>query len=73
MALPAILDGVTRRDWMQFGALSAMWGASYLFIKVALEDVLPAMVVFARTALAALVLVPFAARSEALAGLLGRL
>lgn len=73
MALPAILDGVTRRDWMQFGALSAMWGASYLFIKVALEDVSPGMVVFARTALAALVLVPFAARSEALAGLRGRL
>ena len=46
-----------------------MWGASYLFIKVALEDVSPAMVVFARTALASLVLLPFALRADALSGL----
>lgn len=64
---------MNRRDWIQFGALSALWGASYLFIKVALEDVSPAMVVFARTALAALVLLPFALRSRALAGLRERL
>lgn len=62
-----------RRDWIQFGALAAMWGASYLFIKVALEDVSPAMVVFVRTGLAALVLLPFALGSNALAGLRGRL
>lgn len=64
---------MNRRDWIQFGVLASMWGASYLFIKVALEDVSPAMVVFARTALAALVLVPFALRSNALEGLDGRL
>jgi drug/metabolite transporter (DMT)-like permease len=52
---------VTRRDWIRFSALSALWGASYLFIKVALEDDLaPAVIVFARTALATLVLLPFA-------------
>ena len=50
-------------------ALAALWGASYLFIKVALEDDLaPPFVVFARTALAALVLLPLAARLGALAG-----
>jgi drug/metabolite transporter (DMT)-like permease len=64
---------VKRRDWIQFGVLSALWGASYLFIKVALEDVSPAVVVFARTALAALVLLPFALRSRAFAGLRQRL
>ncbi len=64
---------MTRRDWIQFSLLSALWGASYLFIKVALEDVSPAMVVFARTALAALVLLPFALRAGAFAGLRGRL
>ena len=58
-----------RRDWIQFSALAAMWGASYLFIKVALEDVSPGMVVFVRTALAALVLLPFALRAGALSGL----
>ena len=51
---PAAIFGVrmTRRSWIQFFALAALWGASYLFIKVALEDVSPAMVVFVRTALA---------------------
>src|SRR5680860_64675 len=60
---------MTRRSWIQFFLLAAMWGASYLFIKVALEDVSPAMVVFARTALASLVLLPFALRADALSGL----
>ena len=55
---------MSRPDWIRFSLLSAVWGASYLFIKVALEDDLsPAMVVFARTALAALVLLPFALRA----------
>jgi len=60
---------MTRRAWIQFVLLSAMWGASYLFIKVALEDVSPAMVVFARTALASLVLLPFALQAGALGDL----
>ena len=63
---------MTRRSWIQFFALAALWGASYLFIKVALEDISPAMVVFARTALASLVLLPFALRSRALDALRGR-
>lgn len=50
-----------------FGVLAATWGASYLFIKVAIEDVFsPAQVVFVRTALAAAVLLPLAARRGAL-------
>ena len=58
---------MTRRDWIRFSILTALWGASYLFIKVALEDDLsPALIVFVRTALAALVLLPFAVRAGAL-------
>ncbi|CAN5577589.1 EamA family transporter [soil metagenome] len=60
---------MTRRSWIQFLFLSALWGASYLFIELALEDVSPPVVVFARTALAALVLLPLALRGGALAGL----
>ena len=57
-----------------FGLLSAFWGASYLFIKVALEDNLgPGFIVFVRTALAAVVLLPVAANLGALEGLGGRL
>src|SRR5947199_4373970 len=47
--------------------LAALWGASYLFIKVALDDLSPAALVFARTALGALVLVPVALRRGAFA------
>jgi drug/metabolite transporter (DMT)-like permease len=63
MELPAILTTrMPRRALIEFSLLAAFWGASYLFIKVALEDgVEPAAIVFARTALAALVLLPLAA------------
>jgi drug/metabolite transporter (DMT)-like permease len=65
---------VTRRAWILFALLSAAWGASYLFIKVGLDDgVPPATIVFARTALAALVVLPIASRMGALAPLRGRL
>jgi drug/metabolite transporter (DMT)-like permease len=65
---------VTRRAWIQFGFLAAFWGASYLFIKVALEDDFGAApIVFIRTALAALVLLPLAARTGALSGLRGQI
>jgi drug/metabolite transporter (DMT)-like permease len=57
-----------------FLSLAAVWGASYLFIKVGLEDDLsPPFIVFARTALAALVLLPLAAHLGALAGVRERL
>ena len=49
-----------RRNWILLLALAALWGASYLFIKIGLDDLSPAGIVFTRTALAALVLLPFA-------------
>ncbi len=65
---------MTRRAWALFFLLAAFWGASYLFIKVALEDgVPPAAIVFIRLTLAALVLLPLAVHTGALAGLRGRL
>ena len=52
--------------------MAAFWGASYLFIKVALEDVFsPPMIVFVRTALAALVLAPLAWRTGRVGALRG--
>jgi drug/metabolite transporter (DMT)-like permease len=64
---------MTRRSWLLMGLLAALWGASYLFIKVALDDGLePVFIVFARIALGALVLVPIALRADALAALRGR-
>ena len=51
------------------GFLAALWGASYMFIKVGLRDLSPAMVVFSRTLLAAMLLVPWALAKGAFAGL----
>ena len=52
--------------------LAATWGASYLFIKVGLRDFSAPFLVFARTALAALVLLPVARRRGTLGDLRGR-
>src|SRR5919198_6602659 len=62
-----------RRAWILFALLSAVWGASYMFIKLGLEDGLSApAIVFWRTALAAGVLLPVALRLDALRGLRSR-
>jgi drug/metabolite transporter (DMT)-like permease len=60
---------VDRRSWTLLGVLASVWGASYLFIKIGLEDFSPAMVVFLRTFLAALVLAPLALHRGAMRGL----
>ena len=64
---------MSRRSVVLLLTLSALWGASYLFIKVALEDVFSAWaIVSIRTALAALVLVPLSVRMRVLGSLRGR-
>jgi drug/metabolite transporter (DMT)-like permease len=52
---------MTRRGWTLFAAMSVIWGMPYLFIKIAVADVEPAVVVFGRTALAGVVLLAVAA------------
>jgi drug/metabolite transporter (DMT)-like permease len=51
---------VTRRGLILFVALGIAWGIPYLFIKVAVSELDPAMVVLARSALAAILLMPLA-------------
>ncbi len=53
------------------GAAAALWGASYLFIKVALDDISEGGIVCLRTALGAAVLLVLGRRSGALATLRG--
>jgi drug/metabolite transporter (DMT)-like permease len=63
---------VTPRAWTLFAASSVIWGVPYLFIKVAVDaDVPPAFVAWSRVALAAVLLLPLAARRGALRGLRG--
>ncbi len=52
---------MTRSYWPLLGTLAAVWGASYLFIKVAVEDIEPAAMMFFRLAVAALLLLPVVA------------
>ena len=59
--------GVTRRGWLLFAAMCLLWGIPYLLIKVAVAEVSVPVLVFARTAIGALVLAPLAARPGAVA------
>jgi len=52
---------MSRRGWFLFVSMCVIWGLPYLFIRVAVEHMSPATLVFLRTALAAVVLVPIAA------------
>jgi drug/metabolite transporter (DMT)-like permease len=52
---------MSRRGWLLFAAMGVIWGVPYLFIKVAVEHMSPASLVFLRCLVAALLLVPIAA------------
>jgi drug/metabolite transporter (DMT)-like permease len=52
---------MSRRGWLLFVTMGAIWGVPYLLIKVAVGGLSPASLVFTRTLLAALLLVPLAA------------
>ena len=53
---------MSRRGWALFAAMSVIWGIPYLLIKIAVSDVSPIVVVFARSAVGALLLLPLALR-----------
>ena len=52
---------MTRRGFILFVLLGVAWGIPYLLIKIAVRQLDPAMLVFARMALAAVILLPVAA------------
>lgn len=54
------------RVWLAFAALGIIWGLPYFFIKLAVEELSPFFVAWARIALAALILLPVAWRRGAL-------
>ncbi|MDX6716502.1 MAG: hypothetical protein QOH30_3060 [Baekduia sp.] len=64
---------MSRRAWLSLAFTAALWGASYLFIKVALDGGLSeGFIICARTILGALVLLPLAVRAGALPQILAR-
>jgi drug/metabolite transporter (DMT)-like permease len=50
---------VSRRGWLLFLAMSVIWGIPYLLIKVAVGEVSPVVVVFARCVVGAAILLPW--------------
>ena len=63
---------MSRRGSLLFAAMCLIWGVPYLLIRVAVEDMSPATVVFLRTGIAALVLAPVAVRRGGLSDLVAR-
>jgi drug/metabolite transporter (DMT)-like permease len=58
LAIWRVIHGVNRRSLLLFAAMSVIWGLPYLFIRIAVSDLSPVVLVFARTAIGALILLP---------------
>src|SRR6266480_4194530 len=65
-------QSVTRRGLLLFAAMCVIWGIPYLFIRVAVGELSPPTLVFFRTSLAALVLLPFALSRGGLGAVRGK-
>lgn len=63
---------MTRRGFLLFALLGVAWGIPYLLIKISVRQLDPAMLVFTRMALAALILLPVAVVRGELAAVLRR-
>ena len=51
---------MTRRGLVLFGLMSVIWGIPYLFIRIAVDEIPPATLVFVRTVIGAAILLPIA-------------
>jgi drug/metabolite transporter (DMT)-like permease len=63
---------MSRRGMVLFAAMSVIWGIPYLFIRVAVSELEPATLVFLRTGIAALILLPIAIARVSLRRVLAR-
>jgi drug/metabolite transporter (DMT)-like permease len=64
---------VSRRGWLAFALLSAIWGVPYMFIRIAVRGGMPPLVLaWARVTLAAVILLALARRAGTLPTLRGR-
>jgi drug/metabolite transporter (DMT)-like permease len=53
---------MTRRSWALFAAMCVIWGIPYLLIRVAVRNIEPGTLVFLRTGLGGIILLPLALR-----------
>lgn len=60
---------MTRRGLVLFAAMSVIWGIPYLLIRISVSELTPAMLVFVRTGVAALILLPIVLARGGLRGI----
>jgi drug/metabolite transporter (DMT)-like permease len=53
---------MSRRNWFLFIFVGFLWGIPYLLIKVAVDELSPAVIVFSRVAIGSAILIPMAMR-----------
>lgn len=58
---------MSRKAWILFLSLGILWGIPYLLIRIAVIDYHPIIVAFGRSAMGAMILLPFALRRNTLA------
>src|SRR5579863_213454 len=63
---------MSRRGLVLFSAMCVIWGIPYVFIKIAVRDLTPGTLVFGRTSLAVLLLLPLAWKRDEIRPLLAR-
>jgi drug/metabolite transporter (DMT)-like permease len=56
---------MSKRGWLLFALIGILWGVPYLFMKVAVEELSIAVIVFARLAIGATLLMVIALRQRA--------
>jgi drug/metabolite transporter (DMT)-like permease len=57
---------MSRKGFLLFIAASVAWGVPYFFVRIAAEEFSPSMIIFARTILGAVVLIPLAIKRNSL-------
>jgi drug/metabolite transporter (DMT)-like permease len=57
---------MSRRNWFLFIFVGFLWGIPYLLIKVAVDELSPAVIVFSRVAIGSAILIPMAMRRGSL-------
>jgi drug/metabolite transporter (DMT)-like permease len=62
---------MSTRSWLAFAALGLIWGVPYFLIKIAVQEVSPFVLAWARLTIAAAILLPIAWQRGALRGILG--
>ena len=57
---------MSKRGWSQFAIIGFIWGIPYLFLKIAVEEISPSVVVLGRVAIGAAILLPIAIKRKVL-------